>query len=95
MKSHESNEQNFPPRDVPGIHRPAMYRIQVVGRLSEALASNFGDMRVTTVRSQSGEPVTELAGRVPDQAGLFGLLGYIRDFGLPLILVEYLPGCQD
>jgi hypothetical protein len=35
--------------------------------------------------------VTELTGTVSDQSALFGLLCHIRDLGVPLLSVEYLP----
>lgn len=35
--------------------------------------------------------VTELSGTVPDQSALLGLLCHIRDLGLPLISVEFIP----
>jgi hypothetical protein len=36
--------------------------------------------------------MTVLSGTVPDQPALHGLLVKIRDLGLPLVSVEYLPG---
>jgi hypothetical protein len=95
MTDHDFTEQNLPIQDVPGLYRPGIYRILVVGRLSEGWAGNFGDMAVSVDLSQSGQPITKLIGPVPDQAGLFGLLDYIRDLGLPLISVEYLPALDN
>jgi hypothetical protein len=38
------------------------------------------------------EDQTHITGMVRDQAGLFGLLSFVRDLGASLLLVEYLAG---
>jgi len=41
--------------------------------------------------NEKGFNVTELTGTVADQPALYGLLCHLRDLGLTLISVEYLP----
>jgi len=62
---------------------PGCYEIRLQGRLDDRWASWFEDM---TVAPEPGG-VTVLRGRVADQAALHGLLGRLRDIGLPLISV--------
>jgi hypothetical protein len=38
--------------------------------------------------TQEGDGTTVLSGSVADQAALYGLLGKVRDLGLPLIAVN-------
>lgn len=63
----------------------AWYEIVVAGELDPARWSQwFGDLAVTP---QPGG-TTQLAGPVPDQAALHGLLERVRDLGLVLIAVQ-------
>jgi hypothetical protein len=57
--------------------------IRVRGHLDPAWSELLGDLRVTRVAG--GE--TELAGPLPDQAALHGVLARIRDLGLVLLSV--------
>ena len=61
----------------------AVYRIRVAGRLDERWSSWFGDLALTV----DEDGTTGLTGVVPDQAALHGLLGRVRDLGLPLLSV--------
>ncbi len=66
---------------------PARYRL----RLQGARPGGWGDWleHLEVVIQGSGpEAVTLLTGDVRDQSALFGLLGSVRDLGIPLILVE-------
>jgi hypothetical protein len=71
------------------MHQPlagqaaAVYRIRVAGRLDERWSPWFGDLALTA--DEHG--TTDLTGVIPDQAALHGLLGKVRDLGLPLISV--------
>jgi len=60
---------------------PELYEIRIRGRLDAHWASWFDEMTLEV------EPagVTVLRGPVADQAALHGLLGRLRDLGLPLI----------
>lgn len=49
--------------------------------LSDAVVAYEGDGQLA---------VTTITGTVRDQAGLFGLLSYVRDLGAPLVSVEWI-----
>jgi hypothetical protein len=66
---------------------PARYRL----RLQGIHTSNWGDWLnrfEITVKGAGPQAVTRLVGDVRDQSALFGLLGCVRDLGIPLISVE-------
>ncbi len=69
---------------------PAVYRIQIVGRV-DVEWSDFMTGIDQTVSHEKGPTLTVITGTVPDQAGLFGMLCQIRDLGLALVSVEFLP----
>ncbi len=66
--------------DIGGI-----YEIRVFGKLSSRWSDWFDGF---CIKQTNGETV--LTGHVADQAALHGLLGKIRDLGLPLVLVKRL-----
>ncbi len=65
------------------------YEIRVRGQLESHWNAWFEGMTLTLC--DNGE--TLIAGSVPDQAALHGILIRIRDLGLPLISVQHVP-CQ-
>jgi hypothetical protein len=65
---------------------PARYRIRIRGHLDPTWSAWFDGL--TVVHADDG--TTELAGRLVDQAALFGLLARLRDLGATLLLVERL-----
>jgi hypothetical protein len=67
-----------------GYQEPVIYCIRVKGTLDPSWSHWFDGMRVEV--TSRGETV--LTGAVRDQSALHGLLGKIRDMGLPLILVK-------
>jgi hypothetical protein len=69
------------------LDQPAAYRIAVQGELDEEWSDWLSDL---VIRVEGG--ITILSGTVPDQPALHGLLVKIRDLGLPLVSVEYVPG---
>jgi hypothetical protein len=69
---------------------PGLYRIVVQGRLSPDWSGRFGAMRVMARSTQAGSDMTELEGRVSDQAELSGILNTLYELHLPLLSVEYL-----
>ncbi|MGE5251885.1 MAG: hypothetical protein ACM3QS_16900 [Bacteroidota bacterium] len=78
---------------LPTLTQPATYRIRIAGRVNHGWSDFLTGLQETHPRD--GETsVTELTGTVPDQPALFGLLCHIRDLGLPLISVEYLPDLE-
>jgi hypothetical protein len=71
---------------------PARYEIRVDGVLDDQWADWFGGLQV----SRDG-PQTVIAGLLPDQPALHGVLARVRDLGLCLISVRRLDagGCDD
>ena len=66
---------------------PACYRL----RLQGVRAGGWGDWLdhlEVVVEGTGPQAVTVLTGDVRDQSALFGLLGAVRDLGIPLISVE-------
>lgn len=70
--------------------RPAIYQIQVEGRLDPSWSDWFDGMTLEVERQEEGLLVTTLTGMVLDQSALHGLLNRIRDLGLPLLSVQRL-----
>jgi hypothetical protein len=58
------------------------YQVRVRGQLSETLLVAFPDLRAQVRGSE-----TVLAGELPDQAALFGVLNRIETLGLELLEV--------
>lgn len=68
-----------------GPGRPARYEIRVDGVLDDRWAEWFGGLQVSSDGTQ-----TVIAGLLPDQSALHGLLARVRDLGLSLISVRQL-----
>ena len=60
------------------------YEIRLKGHLAPRWADWFDGLSLT----QESDGTTVLSGSVVDQAALHGLLGKVRDLGLPLIAVR-------
>jgi hypothetical protein len=58
------------------------YRVRVRGRLSETMLIAFPDLRAQVLGAE-----TVLAGELPDQAALFGVLYRIEALGIELLEV--------
>jgi excinuclease UvrABC ATPase subunit len=69
------------------MNMPARYRIRIRGHLDPIWSTWFDNLTIT----QLDDGTTELAGRLTDQAALFGLLARLRDLGAAVLLVEHLP----
>ena len=63
---------------------PVRYEIRVKGHLDTRWAAWFDGLAL----SHGSDGTTVLRGPVVDQAALHGLLGKVRDLGLPLIAVQ-------
>ena len=70
------------------LDQPALYRVEVEGKLGARCAGWFDDMTIVVKCSDDGSAVTTLTGVVGDQAALHGLLGRVRDLGLLLLSVR-------
>lgn len=66
------------------LDKPALYRIRVKGNLDRKWSDWFDGFCITP----HGDDETLLTGQVVDQSALHGMLGKIRDLGLPILLVE-------
>jgi hypothetical protein len=62
---------------------PGQYEIRLKGHLEARWAAWFDGLSLT----QESDGTTVLHGSVVDQAALHGLLGKVRDLGLPLVSV--------
>jgi hypothetical protein len=73
------------------LHQPACYRLVVGGHVGDG-ENGLWSYTFTCHYSHTaaGRSVTTLEGSLPDQAALHGILAHIRDWGLPLYLVQYL-----
>ena len=65
--------------------RPARYEIRVDGVLDDRWADWFDGLQISSDGMQ-----TVIAGLLPDQSALHGLLARVRDLGLSLISVRQL-----
>ena len=65
-------------------HEEGSYEIRLKGRLEPRWADWFDGLTLT----HESDGTTLLSGPVVDQAALHGLLGKVRDLGLPLIAVR-------
>jgi hypothetical protein len=77
-----------------GMDKPADYIIRVQGRISPRWQAWFDGLEITTAEGAPARPgsegiaITTLAGAVPDQAALSGLLQKLYTLGLPLVEVQ-------
>jgi hypothetical protein len=69
------------------LHEPATYVIRVRGALSSDWSDRLGGLRIIVIRT-GRHTVTELVGRLTDQAALHGVLSTLYELGLPLLTVE-------
>lgn len=70
------------------MSNPARYRIRVHGRMDPAWSDFLHGMTVTVIDAQDQPTVTELCGRLPDQAALMGVLQQLYNCLIPVISVE-------
>ena len=64
---------------------PAMYQIEVQGKLDESWASWLDGMTIARTNVYDGAPVVVLTGPVADQAALRGILSRLWDLNLTVV----------
>ncbi len=75
-----------------GLYRGGCnYEIKVEGHLDKHWSEWLGGLAIT----HEDEGYTRLAGAIPDQAALHGILVQIRDLGLPLIYMNRVENNKD
>ena len=72
------------------LYEPAVCVVRVRGALSSDWSDRLGGLRITVVRA-GRHTMTELVGRLTDQAALHGVLATLYELGLPLLSVECAP----
>jgi hypothetical protein len=72
------------------LAQPVRCVIRVQGTLDAAWSDYLGGLRITPVPAASAGrgAVSQLNGRLPDQAALIGILNSLYDLGLPLLSVS-------
>ena len=80
-------EANFPGKSL--FEMSGIYRIRVGGAIDPKWSDWLGGMTITTGESESN-PVSELVGKMADQAALAGILNALYEMHLPLLRVEFL-----
>ncbi len=85
--------QNVNSRKSFPFDRPGNYCIHVLGSLHESWSERLCGLRIAPCSQKDQEgPVTELVGKVRDQAELAGLLNSLYELHLTLLSVKYLDG---
>ena len=72
------------------LHEAAICVIRVGGALSSDWSDRLGGLHIRVDRA-GRHTVTELSGRLLDQAALHGVLATLYELGLPLMSVECRP----
>ena len=70
------------------------YRITVEGSLSEQWSDRLAGMQISVRPRLHRKPLTILAGRVRDQAALFGVLNSLYELQLRILSVESTAACE-
>jgi hypothetical protein len=69
---------------------PAIYQINVQGRIDPTWADHIEGMTIRLEKVEAGPPVTTLEGELSDQAALAGVLNTLYELHLTLLLVKRL-----
>ena len=71
---------------LPKVTQPATYSIRIAGRVNDGWSDFMSDLEQAFER-EKGVTITNITGRVTDQAALHGMLEHIRDLNLTLLSV--------
>ena len=67
------------------------YQITVYGKVDQSWSEWLGGLSLTTVDGPGDIPLTRLAGTLPDQGALRGVLNKLWDLNLTLLTID----CRD
>jgi hypothetical protein len=70
--------------------RPAIYQINVLGRIDPTMSDLLAGMTISPYTVQADPPVTTLEGELRDQAALAGVLNTLYEMHLTVLLVNRL-----
>jgi hypothetical protein len=70
------------------MHKPAIYRIRIRGRLTVDMSDQISGMQITEVSGENGKTETILVGRLVDQAALSGVLNSLYELHLPVLSAD-------
>jgi hypothetical protein len=70
------------------MHKPAIYRILIRGRLDTRMSDQLAGMQITETSGENGKTETILVGRLVDQSALSGVLNSLYELHLPVLSAE-------
>lgn len=71
-------------------HRaPCHLRLTIKGILDESWADYFGSLTIESRADEGREPVTVIAGDLPDQSAFVGVLNSLQVFNMTVLSVNY------
>jgi hypothetical protein len=76
------------------LSEPAICIIRVRGALSPDWSDRLGGLRISPI-GRGDRTITELVGRIQDQAALHGVLTALYELGLPLLTVDCTPAVDS
>jgi len=68
------------------------YQITVYGTVDQSWSEWFNGLALTSTADQDGLPITQLAGVLPDQGALRGILNRLWDLNLVILSVAEITG---
>ena len=71
-----------------GFSKPAVYRIKVLGELTEDSSLRLRGMKVVVTQAKGAKPVSEIIGGITDQSALQGIFSFLYDMHLPVLSVD-------
>jgi hypothetical protein len=77
------------------LEQPAIYIIEVQGRLAADWSNHFSGMTLEVFSASSGNSISRLTGVLADQPALHGVLQKIRDYNLLLLRVEFIKAAPE
>jgi hypothetical protein len=66
---------------------PAAYQIKVLGKIDPNWFDQLDSMTICVTKEEGRPSITTLSGEVSDQAALLGILNWLYELHLPLLLV--------